>query len=193
MGFQTLRAQIAAIPNTLQKPNVSRTAYEGLQSLLDGGEYLVKPGDKNLGPCILPASWYTGECKNQLRDQNTYEMVKEAPVKAMWNWLKVCIPRFAEVSCDGSPSTAPFSISEQEVAFLLHLSDDTCQLPEFYVTPKVHKTPLRGRPIIPSHLWLTSNVSTWLNEKLQPLIPFFLWILRDSKQLMRKLLTLSVP
>jgi hypothetical protein len=149
MGFQTLRAQIAAIPTTLQKPNVLHTAYKCLQSLLNGSKYLVKPADKNLGPCILPTSWYTRECKNQLRDQNTYKMVKEALVKAMWNWLKVFIPRFAEVSCNGSLSNAPFSISEQEEAFLLHLLDDTCKLPKFYITPKVHKTPLQGRPIIP--------------------------------------------
>ncbi|CDR48584.1 RHTO0S18e03334g1_1, partial [Rhodotorula toruloides] len=66
-------------------------------------------------------------------------------------------------------------------------------LPAFHHLPKVHKTPLKGRPIVPSYAWITSNLSRYIDSLLQPLVRSYSWILRDSKHLLRELAKLQLP
>ena len=53
--------------------------------------------------------------------------------------------------------------------------------------PKVHKTPVSIRPIIPSHSWYTTTAAKWLHNKLFPLVVRYDWIVTDRLQLIQEL------
>ena len=55
--------------------------------------------------------------------------------------------------------------------------------PLFYVLPKIHKTPLCGRPIVPSHSWITSAASTILDFVLRPILESCHTVLNDTTSL----------
>ena len=55
--------------------------------------------------------------------------------------------------------------------------------PRFYIIPKLHKTPIAGRPIVPSHSWMTSGLSRIADYLLRPALNGCTTVLRDTKQL----------
>lgn len=61
------------------------------------------------------------------------------------------------------------------------------KLPEFYILPKIHKTPISSRPIVPNHSWLTCNASRWLSDQLNDLVKKFTWIVENQIQVILNL------
>ena len=55
--------------------------------------------------------------------------------------------------------------------------------PRFYIIPKIHKTPIAGRPIVPSHSWMTSGLSRVADHLLRPALERCHTVLRDTKEL----------
>jgi len=56
---------------------------------------------------------------------------------------------------------------------------------KFYISAKIHKTPIKGRPIVPSMTWITHHLSQWISHQLNPLLPRLNWVLKDSNSLLR--------
>ena len=40
------------------------------------------------------------------------------------------------------------------------------QMPQFYIMPKLHKNPVKGRPIVASHSWCTWPLSKWVANRI---------------------------
>ena len=57
---------------------------------------------------------------------------------------------------------------------------------KFYVIPKIHKTPMVGRPIAASHSYITRPISIFVDELVKPKIRMPT-VLRDSSELIRLL------
>lgn len=57
----------------------------------------------------------------------------------------------------------------------------------FYLLAKIHKQPVKGRPIIPTQNWVTYNLSKWLAEELNSHVVTSPYILRDSLDLIQSL------
>jgi hypothetical protein len=64
---------------------------------------------------------------------------------------------------------------------------DDWKIPQFYGLPKIHKVPLKIRPIVPNHSWITSKVSKWLDKKLQPLVHKYNWVVKGTKDVIERL------
>jgi hypothetical protein len=157
--------------------NISGKAMHVFREFLSQGTTVIRPSDKNLGLCVLPVTWYVSECLRQLGDETTYHR-NEPNVAALINGLTDLVVGNRQ------------HLTRQEQAFVLERSDpEEIRIPGFYILPKLHKVPMKGRPIVPSYAWVTTNLSVWLDFKLRPLLDLFPWILRDSKQLLRSLPT----
>ncbi|CAI6012084.1 unnamed protein product [Closterium sp. NIES-65] len=63
----------------------------------------------------------------------------------------------------------------------------------FYLLPKLHKTPVAGRPICSSTLWVFEHASAVLDHYLRPLLRFSPSHLPDSLALLHQLEDLRVP
>src|SRR6185312_13389948 len=66
-------------------------------------------------------------------------------------------------------------------------SNTTVREPVFYIMPKIHKTPIGFRPIIPSHSWYTTTTAKRLHQKLWPIVNSFPWVITDRLKLINEL------
>jgi hypothetical protein len=67
-------------------------------------------------------------------------------------------------------------------------TDETSQLPNLYLLPKLHKTPITGRPIVSSHSYITTPASKWLDWFLQPLVRTFInTVITDTRQFINRI------
>jgi hypothetical protein len=78
-------------------------------------------------------------------------------------------------------------LGTDEIKWILQKPKDEWQPMRFYITAKVHKKPVKGRPIVPSMTWMTFHLSQWIANQLNPLLPNTEWVLKDSYDLLASL------
>jgi hypothetical protein len=78
-------------------------------------------------------------------------------------------------------------LGTDEIKWILQKPKDEWQPMRFYITAKVHKKPIKGRPIVPSMTWMTFHLSQWIANQLNPLLPNTEWVLKDSYDLLASL------
>jgi len=178
------------------RPNLSKKTLHALQDFLSAEDALIKPADKNLGLVVLSRAGYVREGTRQLSDTSTYSKVdlEANPVTQIISELIAARRTLVEETFKNSPLTR-FWLSQKKglLKFLCHPTAENTVLPEFHHLPKVHKVPLKGRPIVPSHSWVTTHVSRYVDSLLQPIVQSCEWILRDSQQLIQQLAHLELP
>ena len=76
------------------------------------------------------------------------------------------------------------SISKQEYEFL---KVDFPITPVFYCLAKVHKDPIRGRPIVSAIGSICENISSYLDHSLQPLVKSLPSFTQDTGDILRVL------
>ncbi|KDE08473.1 hypothetical protein MVLG_01255 [Microbotryum lychnidis-dioicae p1A1 Lamole] len=191
LGRNTLLQAVRNADPTLWRPNLSISTLRSLGHLMIEHDFIVKASDKNLGLTVLPREWYINEALRQLSDTSTYTELDPANHDAVIPTLMSA--RYKLVSKVMSSPELFRIIPKSAEKFLLQLSTDDVKLPEFHLLPKLHKKAIAGRPIVPSYAWVTSHVSIFIDTLLQPILQSFPWIIRDSKDLLRKLLELELP
>jgi hypothetical protein len=183
LGFTMLTRAIGSINRSVWRPNISGKTLDSLEELYRSGDMLVKPADKNLGLTILSKEWYISEGFRQLNDSKTYLEIKDPEY-----WLDHVLSERRRLVKHWSEHPSLRELFTPQInRFLAVYDEETSVFPEFHHLPKLHKTPLKGRPIVPSHSWATTNVSVFIDSLLQPLISEYPWIIRDSKHLLRQL------
>lgn len=182
LAFDNLVDRAARMP--AQKPNLSRSKLRSLRRVFDDNNVMVLPTDKNLGLCIVDSEWYINEGRKTLGDTHTYELCEFNPEQALQEYQAVLHRmRVADPDC----------LRKQEWDWLTAPNlAQASHLPTLKLLPKIHKSPATTRPIIPTFGTLLSNASIWVDHQLQPLIPKFPWILKDSKTFCRELLSLEL-
>lgn len=78
------------------------------------------------------------------------------------------------------------------VARFLRSYDHFVTPAKFYVIPKIHKTPMVGRPIAASHSYITRPISIFVDELIKPKIRMPT-VLKDSSELIRLLEYTDLP
>jgi len=146
-----------------------------LESFLKEGDSLILPTDKNMGMAVVSVEWYVAEALRQLSDENVYTVVGEPTWTEDSNWTVETINELGEC------------LSPQERKWLLNRTKTSSTLPYFKLLPKVHKSPVLGRPIVPSFDTFYTNASIWVAEQLKVLIPEYTWILKDPTSFLQTL------
>lgn len=147
-----------------------KNPYSRLEKLLKARKYIIKMADKNAGLTVMPYNWYVNQCYDHLKDVDTYKKMDNNPTNTILSQLKQLCDKHA------NKTTRWFDAEKHKI-----------QIPLFYVMPKVHKTPVGIRPIIPSHSWYTTTAAKWLHNKLFPLVERYDWIVTDRLQLIQEL------
>ena len=105
-----------------------------MRSLRTSRELVIKPADKNLGLCVMTIDWYVAEGNRQMRAGN-YEQTRDFSMAAMLSKFDTFIAAHGR------------SISYTEARWLGHQRlTGQFRLAVFYMLPKLHKTPIKGRP-----------------------------------------------
>lgn len=147
MGKDLLFERTSALPSS--DTHKSNPDLRSINDFLQSSGLLLKITDKNLGVAAISKSWYLEGCTQMLEDSSTYERITLADIKEYYQ--PAALKRIHEIVDAGS-----FSAQTSEY---LRMSEEDDAIPEFHAIPKIHKTPWRLRPIVPSHSWCTKRAS----------------------------------
>lgn len=134
--------------------NCTREEREALHDLCHDANIIVKPADKNLGLTLITREWYIAECERQLSDTSTYDRVHSVSLPGIQRRML------------GFIATLDGGIPPNEHKWLTRETERLSQLPQFYVMPKLHKDPVKGRPIVACHSWSTWPLSKWVANRI---------------------------
>ena len=138
-----------------------------------------------MGPACLETSHYISLAfRDHLSDTNTYKIIPPNLVeptgarikKLLTNWLK----QWNKV------------LNKQERKFLRSSLQDPKITPYgvLYLTMKVHKTPLKTRPIVSCSSTTLQNLGIWVDRQLQQIVPLQPSYLKNSMSLKTELCSL---
>jgi hypothetical protein len=152
---------------------MQKNPYKRLTDFLCGRNLIVKMADKNAGITVMKVEWYIKHMTEHLKTVDTYEMIQENPKESILKQL--------EILCENHKSK-PGRWYDDKVTKIVN--------PQIYLMPKIHKTPIGFRPIIPSHSWYTTKAAKYLHNKLYPLLEQkYGWVITDRLKLIQELET----
>ena len=171
---ETLRRNISERKPHWQD-NLTRQDRAELKALQNNRAVRILPTDKNLGPALMSTDWVKNETLRHLHDDQSYSKV------TLENWY-VCrdnvIKRREQLMSTYSQFIVP------SVARFLRSYDNFVTPTKFYIIPKIHKSPMVGRPIAASHSYVTRPISIFVDELVKPKI-LMPTVLRDSSELIQ--------
>lgn len=132
-------------------------------------------------------TWYDGEILRQLSDAQTYKevLLSEIPTQKIYGDIK-------KIAFTARMAQEPLITGEQYKFLEKKVTPSSCEIPQIYILPKVHKAKLAGRPIIPGYNWITTPSSILIDHLLQPLVKELPTVISDSKSLVTQLNTLRI-
>jgi hypothetical protein len=177
--------------------NFSRSDAAFVQRLMTDESITIKPADKNLGLAMVSTEWYTAELRSMLADRVTYKPVR-SDAAAMKKLKTGLLMELKELAVKHKPALHAWSPVHADAIhkYLNERVKTDASVPHIYLLIKVHKPKgLCGRPIVPSHSWLTTPASKLADHLLQEIwkkadIPH---IVKDTKSLVVELEKLPLP
>ena len=149
---------------TKHSNNLTKSQKHGLKYLKTLPIYMAMKTDKNQGPAVIETKEYIKLAfRDHLNDTNTYQQLTEerfrdelyAASKMITNWMR--------------RNNKDIKDYHKTYFTRLFLSTDTYQPSYMYLTAKVHKSPLKTRPIISTSGTRLARLSKWIDRMLQPI------------------------
>ena len=165
------------------KDNLNRQDRAELRELKNDNTVRVLPADKNLGPALMSTDWVKNETLRRLYDELSYSRV------TLEDWY-VCRDNVIKRREQLMSTYCQFIVPN--AARFLRSYDHFVSPAKFYVIPKIHKTPMVGRPIAASHSYVTRPISIFVDELVKPKIRMPT-VLRDSSELIQLLENVVLP
>jgi hypothetical protein len=142
-------------PKVSKVDNLSPAERQALDALRSNPEIHICPADKNLGVVVCDRKWYLQEAYRQLNDGKTYVRSRQT---------------LQGIQQDVATWASFLDFSSKDQTAILRDLDNTV-LPKFYLLPKIHKDPIKGRPIVGAFNAPTTGLSKWVDRQLQKLLP----------------------
>lgn len=166
--------------------NADVDMFKAIKTLKQMDGIIIRPSDKNLGLTILTKEHYRDLVNEHLSDRTTYN-----PITENARDLKARIrEQYAPIALKLS---AQFNDIIGIAKYLKQGLDETTSIPAFHILPKIHKKPIKGRPIAGAVKWITTYPSALLSHALRPHASQCKAVLRDSKSLIPMLESLKIP
>jgi len=163
-------------PNTR---SVSSDFLATLAHIKTRDDIIIKPADKGLGVTIMDRQWYHCEALRHLNDSSTYNILVTPPtVEILRNELISLLDKHGLYRCQNN------NITTIATHILLPLASDQLKLGRIYFLPKLHKSPVVGRPIVSSIGTATYNVSVYLSICLKDILIHIQSYVRDSQEVL---------
>jgi hypothetical protein len=166
-------------PETHHNPvNYNKKDLIEYKKLLSDPDILVILADKNLGYAVVTTEWYMSKCLDHLHS-NSYSDVTDEYHQGING-----IPTSTHLvnSLNDLINNSSDILDPDEIRWITQ--EKEWKPMKFYITAKVHKQPIKGRPIVPSMSWMTFHLSQWIAHQLNPLITHTEWVLKDSYELL---------
>ena len=172
--------------------NKARSNFTFFQSklfkkLIAADSVVFAQADKGLDPVAVTLDQYIRDGLIHLNDQETYEIISEALALQESKNLKIEILKWA--------TKFSRSLSKQHRAFIIQKLEDTEADPfgYFYLLYKLHKNPIKTRPVCSDCASLPHALGMWVDEMLQPMVKAQHTYFKDSYTLKLELNKLVIP
>ena len=149
-----------------------------LRWLAEHPEITVWSADKNLGTCVIERDKYVRLAfRDHLSDNRTYKQLTEGEANTRCNYIRTLIDGFI----------AQFSkrIGKENTDFIEKATASVIPGKEasyLYLTAKVHKTPLKTRPIISTVGSITSGLGRWVDVELKKISKHLPYMAKSSRE-----------
>ena len=161
--------------------NLSSKEKKSLHSLIKDKKIIISPADKGDTTVVMSTSQYLRLAYNHLNDNKTYQLLNKDPTKEVAQQYTLYLQTCKEeglISADlHDKLTPPEDVHTQRMYFL----------------PKVHKTPLKLRPIVSATNGPTEKASEYIDKQLQPYMTQVKSYFKNSEELIEILKTLKIP
>jgi hypothetical protein len=184
---------MAKIPSIEPPANLHNTLAPDvrlIREFLLNNEYIITGTDKNLGIAVSKRDWVMQKSQDILDDVNNYRLLQHDEATHILN------EKCAEMDSLASLARVHVDHLEGTVAEFLRskitLRGQSHHIPKFYGIPKIHKEPVKMRPIIPCHTAIQNPAAKYVSKKLKPIIQAATTVIHGTKDLAIKLSKLSV-
>jgi len=161
-----------------------------IEKFLFDNQYVITMTDKNLGLAVSKREWIITNCLKLLNDKSNYKKLKLFSLECepildkqndRMNYLADYVAKFysGETQLSRFLRSKVFGQDEDGEAEYV--------VPRFYGIPKIHKEPVKMRPIIPCHSAVQNPAAKYCSKELKPLIQRAKSIIHGTKDLAIKL------
>ena len=176
---------------TLRHPHKSLQPDVGsIRDFLLNKEYVITGTDKNLGTAVSKRDWLIEKSQDILNDVNNYRLLEHDEA------IRILNEKCSEMESLGNLAFNYVDHLEGSIADFLRskitLRGETHHIPKFYGIPKIHKQPVKMRPIIPCHSAIQNPAAKYVSKKLKPLIAEAATVIHGTKDLAYKLSKLTI-
>ena len=137
-------------------PNLSKQERMALRLLKKNDNVIISKANKGDSVVILPTTKYVELAHKHLNDRETYQLLSEDPTQEVCQqfvqYLNTCKEKGVITAKQFDESKPPQNVETQTMYFL----------------PKVHKKPLKLRPIVACTGGPTQTASAYIDRLLQP-------------------------
>jgi hypothetical protein len=161
-----------------------------LQDYLRAHDYIVLPTDKNLGCSVVTRQWFIDGNLSMLSDTRNYRELGPEERDAIIGATHTSVVETADFVEEHLRHTQLANFLRSKIP---EDADVDLVIPAFYVIPKIHKTPVKFRPIVPCHSAMQNPCAKYVSKALKPLLAERPYLLRGSKDLALKLKNLHIP
>ena len=159
-----------------------------LKSYLEEHGLIVSHTDKNLGIAVIKTEWAIENTRLLFNDPLNYRRLNALELD-MWMERKHKSARECadQAAALGRKQLARFLRSKIPASDL-----EQSSLPRLYGIPKIHKRPVKMRPIVPCYNVVQAPAATYVSKMLRPLVKAQPYVLESSKDLARRLNALDL-
>lgn len=149
-------------------------------------KFMIAKTDKGLGPCAIEYTRYIQDVLVHLADPGTYQTLTRAAAEA--EARRICRDIYSWTFKYRK------SLDEHETKYIRKKTDDSAEDPfgYFYLMYKVHKSPLKTRPVVSDCGSCTYALAKWVDIQLQPIVQELPFYFRDSFDLKELILNPAI-
>jgi hypothetical protein len=179
----TTRHNMKALTDHIKSSPPDRKALDIINGLTSNPNQMIIPSDKNLGLVIISTDHYDNLVRQHLDDTTNYRItdVKDIIDSAQTTLHSLNLDTIRQLQSD-----------IKSIGKFLTLASTETTIPRFKILPKLHKSPVKGRPIAGAYQWITTRMSKVVSFVLRPIVEQVPSILRNSQDLMSRTEHLAV-
>lgn len=143
--------------------NIDRHTLIAAKNVRKHGKIVVAVGDKNVGAVATTPEWYDTEVRRQLAAVESYSPIE---TKTAFEQVRKSLEQLKSIA-------KRHKLTAHERGFLVQYTHERApnwQIPHFYLTIKLHKSPVVGRPIASWVNYALTPASKFLSAELQTLL-----------------------
>ena len=185
-SFRARMITAAAAHYKYSRPNLSCLQNSALRELANHDKYIVIWADKNMGVVIMLRSEYIAQC---LREHLGNSLVYKNITHRLQQEVAELNRKFVKFINDNDRV-----LGQQALTFFkraMQIYGDN--IARFRATAKVHKFPVKLRPVVAKVGTAIEAVSKWLDVQLQELMQHLPWCVKDSESFRREVIKLTIP